>query len=179
MAPLLIGLFGGVCLGLYEFRFFGVLNIKLGLAGGAFIVSVLMGHFGRLGPFNLHVPQAAKNLCRELGLIIFLAAAGLHAGGEVIPALSQYGLKLFLASCIVSLAAICSFLYLSVFYLRENGLATLGGLCGVMTNSAGLATVREDAPRDLPCIVYSALFLISLIAKIIFGQHLVLILGLG
>jgi len=49
-------------------------DVKLGTAGGAFLVSLLIGHFGRIGPLRLNVPAAAKNLTRELGLMLFLAA---------------------------------------------------------------------------------------------------------
>src|SRR5678816_3592924 len=43
-----------------------------------------IGHFGRIGPFQLYVPPAAKNLTQELGLMLFLAGAGTNAGAHLV-----------------------------------------------------------------------------------------------
>jgi putative transport protein len=174
MVPLLGGLFAGVCFGLLQFPIFGSVTLSFGLAGGAFLVAILMGHFGKLGPFNLHVPQAAKNLCRELGLILFLASTGLSAGSEALGAFnSAASLAPIVVGVVVNLSAIFSFVILSHYYFRENMLATLGGLCGFMTNATGLAAVREQSGSELPCVIYSAVYPLSLIAKVLVGQLLI------
>ena len=67
MVPFLFGLVLGILLGSISIRT-GGLDIKLGTAGGVFIVSLLVGHVGRIGRFRLYVPVAARNLVRELGL---------------------------------------------------------------------------------------------------------------
>ena len=81
MVPFLIGLVLGILVGLIPFPLPNGMTIKLGAAGGAFLVSLLLGHFGRIGPFRLYVPAAARNISRELGLMLFLAGAGANAGG--------------------------------------------------------------------------------------------------
>ena len=62
MVPFLIGLVLGIALGLIPFRLPNGMTIKLGAAGGAFLVSLILGHFGRVGPFRVYVPAAARNL---------------------------------------------------------------------------------------------------------------------
>ena len=67
------------------------MTIKLGAAGGAFLVSLVLGHFGRIGPFRLYVPAAARNLSRELGLMLFLGGAGANAGTQLVKVVEQRG----------------------------------------------------------------------------------------
>ena len=62
MVPFLIGLLLGIALGSIPIHLPNGLTIKLGIAGGAFIVSLLVGHFGKIGPLRMYVPMAAKNL---------------------------------------------------------------------------------------------------------------------
>ncbi len=49
MLPYLLGLVLGIGLGLIPFRLASGVDVKLGTAGGAFLVSLLIGHFGRIG----------------------------------------------------------------------------------------------------------------------------------
>jgi len=67
MVPFLLGLVLGILVGEIPFQLPNGIVIRLGAAGGAFLVSLLVGHFGRIGPFRLYVPAAAKNLSREWG----------------------------------------------------------------------------------------------------------------
>ena len=76
MVPFLIGILLGIVVGLIPIPLGGGMSIKLGAAGGALIVSLLLGHFGRIGPFRMYVPVAARNILRELGLMLFLGGAG-------------------------------------------------------------------------------------------------------
>jgi len=60
MVPFLIGILLGILVGLIPIPLPNGLSIKLGAAGGALLVSLLVGHFGRIGPFPLYVPVAAR-----------------------------------------------------------------------------------------------------------------------
>jgi len=66
MVPFLIGIFLGVGVGLITIPLPNGMSIKLGPAGGALLVGLLLGHFGRIGPFRMYVPVAARNILREL-----------------------------------------------------------------------------------------------------------------
>ncbi len=72
MLPFLAGLLLGIGVGVIPINLASGVQVKLGTAGGAFLVSLIVGHFGGLGPLRLYVPMAAKNLSRELGLMLFL-----------------------------------------------------------------------------------------------------------
>ena len=80
MLPFLAGLLFGILLGAIPITLPNGVQVRLGSAGGAFLVSLLVGHFGGIGPLRLYVPAAARNLSRELGLMLFLAGAGIKRG---------------------------------------------------------------------------------------------------
>ncbi len=71
MLPFLVGLLLGIGLGAIPLNLPNGIQVRLGSAGGAFLVSLLVGHFGGIGRLRLYVPAAAKNLSRELGLDAF------------------------------------------------------------------------------------------------------------
>ena len=179
MAPLLLGLLLGVAVGALRIPLPGGYHMQLGLAGGAFLVSLLMGHYGRIGRVSMYVPQAAKNLCRELGLILFLAGAGSAAGNGLVTVLLSNGGAVLLCGLLSAFTAIAVTVILAHYFFRMNVLSSLGSVCGTMNNSTGLAAIRDLHPSDLPGLSYAGVYPVSLIFKILSAQLLVIYLGLG
>ncbi len=178
MVPFLIGLVLGIALGLIPFRFPNGMTIKLGAAGGAFLVSLVLGHFGRIGPFRLHVPAAAANLSKELGLMLFLGGAGANAGTQLVKVIEQQGVGLFAAAAAITIVAALVTLLLTHFAFRMNLLSTMGLVAGVMTNPPALAAAGHQTTTDVPAVTYASAFPVVLIFKILLVQILVQILRL-
>ena len=176
MVPFLGGLVLGIALGVIPLKLSNGMQIKLGIAGGAFIVSLLVGHFGHIGPFRLYVPAGAKNLARELGLMLFLAGAGTTAGAQLVPVLRERGPSMLLAGALITIVSAGVALLLMVRLYRMNSLAVLGGLCGVMTNPPGLGAANAQTDSDLPTLAYASIYPVALIFKIVFAQVLVEVL---
>lgn len=173
MLPFLVGLLLGILLGAIPINLPNGLQVKLGSAGGAFLVSLLVGHFGGLGPLRLYVPMAAKNLSRELGLMLFLAGAGINAGAHFVEVLHQQGTSLLVGGAAVTLLAVVSgFLLMHLFY-RMNLLATMGALSAAMTNPPGLGAANAQTESDLPTLYYASVYPVALIFKIVLAQVLV------
>lgn len=176
MVPFLIGLLVGAALGLIPIPLPNGMTVKLGMAGGAFIVSLLVGHFGRIGSFRLYVPAAARNLSRELGLMLFLAGAGTNAGAHFVEVLQQQGPMLLIAGAVITtLSAAAGLLVMHGFY-RMNLLATMGALCACMTNPPGLGAANAQTETDLPALSYASVYPVALIFKILLAQVLVEVL---
>ncbi|OQA40952.1 MAG: Aspartate/alanine antiporter [Chloroflexi bacterium ADurb.Bin325] len=178
MVPFLIGLVLGVGLGLAPFQLPNGLTIKLGAAGGAFLVSLVLGHFGRIGPFRLYVPAAARNLSRELGLMLFLGGAGANAGTQLFAVIRQQGGDVFAIAAVITLTAVVLTLLLTHVIYKMNLLSTLGLLAGVMTNPPALATAGNQTSTDVPAVTYASAFPVVLIFKILLAQLLVQVLHL-
>jgi putative transport protein len=176
MVPFLMGLLLGILLGSIPFRFPNGMVVKLGIAGGAFVVSLLVGHFGRIGPFRLYVPAAARNLARELGLMLFLAGAGAFAGAQLAEVVQQQGVQLFAAGAVITVVAVAAALLLTDRVYRLNLLASMGLLTGCMTNPPALDAAGAQTRTDLPTISYASIYPVVLIFKILLAQILVEIL---
>src|SRR6266498_693395 len=176
MVPYLIGLLIGVFVGLIPIPIGQGVTLRLGMAGGVFIVSLLIGHFGKIGPFQLYVPPAAKNLTRELGLMLFLAGAGTNAGAHLVDVLKDQGGVLLLAGvAITTLSALAGLIVMIKIY-KLNLLSAMGALTAAMTNPPALAAASNQTETDLPSISYASTYPVALIFKILFAQALVEIL---
>ena len=176
MVPFLIGLLLGILLGSLPINLPNGMTVKLGMAGGAFMVSLLLGHFGKIGPFRMYVPAAARNLSRELGLMLFLAGAGSKAGSQFIAILQTQGWQLLLAGVVITVfSALAGVLMMEKVY-RMNTLATMGALCACMTNPPGLGAANAQTETDLPALSYASVYPVALIFKILMAQVLVEVL---
>jgi len=176
MVPFLIGLALGIAVGLIPLTLPNGMTLKLGMAGGAFIVSLLVGHFGRIGPFRLYVPQAARNLSRELGLMLFLAGAGVNAGARFLEILTSQGPILLIAGMLITTLSVLTGLVVMHRGYRMNLLATMGALNACMTNPPGLGAANAQTETDLPALSYASVYPVALIFKILLGQILVEVL---
>jgi len=176
MVPYLTGLLIGVLVGLLPFPLGQGLILKLGLAGGVFITSLLIGHFGRIGPFQLYVPPAARNLTRELGLMLFLAGAGTNAGAHLVDVLKDQGwILLLVGAAVTSLSALAGLVVMTKIY-RLNLLSAMGALTAAMTNPPALAAASNQTETDLPALSYASTYPVALIFKILLAQVLLEIL---
>lgn len=173
LAPFLLGLLLGVAVGMVPIPLPNGLTIRLGAAGGAFIVSLVLGHFGRIGPLRLYMPPAARQVTRELGLMLFLAGAGTNAGGELVTVLQHQGGQLFLGGAAITLVAVASGLLLTLVVYRMRLLAALGALCACMTNPPALGAAAAQSETDMPTLAYASVYPVALIFKIVLAQVLV------
>ena len=176
MLPYLLGLVLGVSLGLIPFRLASGVEVKLGIAGGAFLVSLLLGHFGRIGPLRLVVPAAARNLTRELGLMLFLAGAGTTAGAQLVQVIQKQGWSLLLAGAAVTILSVAVGLFLTIKVFKLDTLGTLGALTAAMTNPPGLSAANNQTVTDQATLAYASVYPAALIFKILFAQILVTLL---
>lgn len=176
MLPFLVGLLLGVLLGSIPINLPSGITIRLGSAGGAFLVSLLVGHFGGFGPLRLYVPPAAKNLSRELGLILFLAGAGVNAGASFVSVLQEQGPLLLAGGAAITISSALTGLLIMHLLYRMNLLATMGALTACMTNPPGLGAANHQTETELPMLTYASFYPVALIFKILLAQFLVQIL---
>jgi len=177
MVTFLVGLVLGVLLGNLSIPLPNGLDLRLGNAGGVFLVGLVIGHFGRVGNFRLWVPPAARNITRELGLMLFLAGAGTNAGAHLVQVVQQYGWSLVAAGLLISSVTVLISLVLMIPVYRMTTLSTLGALCACMTNPPGLGAAQAQAETDLPTVSYASVYPAALIFKILLAQVLVEVLS--
>jgi putative transport protein len=177
MVTFLVGLVLGVALGNIPVPLPNGLDLQLGNAGGVFLVGLVIGHFGRVGNLKLWVPPAARNITRELGLMLFLAGAGTNAGSQLAQVVQQHGWSLVAAGLLISSVTVLAGLLLMLPLYKMTMLSTLGALCACMTNPPGLGAAQSQAETDLPTVSYASVYPAALIFKILLAQVLIEVLS--
>jgi len=173
LVSLIIGLLLGIILGSMPISIAGGQEFKLGLAGGPLFMGLLLGHFGKIGIISSRIPVASRNVLMEMGLVFFLANAGIKAGGAFIATVEQYGLMLFVTGALITTMPIIMGYLLQVYYFKANVLEATGGICGGMTSTPALATIKSKTDSEIPVISYAAAYPIALIIMIVLSQFII------
>jgi putative transport protein len=161
--PLTMGLLVGVVLGFVALPLPGGLSVSLGLAGGPLLAGLVAGHFGRIGRLTFRVPIAAKIFIRELGLIFFLAGAGVAAGHEFWPVLQRQGVALIGVGVMTTLVPMAVAFTMARFLLHWDAVTALGAVCGAMTSTPGLGVVVKLTRSQASSLAYVAVYPTALI----------------
>ena len=145
---------------------------SLTTTGGCLLVSLILGHFGRIGKISIMPTQSTLKLFRELGLVLFLVGAGIPGGAEFVanfdPMYFVYGIIMTLIPLIVG--------YLFAKYvLKLSLLNNLGSITGGMTSTPALGTLISTAGTEDVAASYAATYPIALIAVVLVSQFLVIL----
>ncbi|HVE13226.1 MAG TPA: TrkA C-terminal domain-containing protein [Elusimicrobiota bacterium] len=167
-----VGIGLGLVLGAVPIPVPGMGALRLGATGGPLIVALILGWRGRSGPFIWNVPFTTNMTLRHFGLIIFLASAGIHAGGAL-PLVRGLGVGPMLGA---TLAVVLIGHLTLALALRAMGEADLGRAfgyaCALQTQPAALAFAAERADRASLNLAYATVYPMSLISKIVLAQLL-------
>ncbi|MBE6871616.1 MAG: permease [Ruminococcaceae bacterium] len=145
---------------------------SLTTTGGCLLVSLILGHFSRIGSVNI-MPQASTlKLFRELGLVLFLVGAGIPGGAEFVvnfdPIYFVYGIVMTIFPMVVG--------YIFAKYvLKLSLLNNLGSLTGGMTSTPALGTLIGTAGTEDVAAAYAATYPIALIAVVLVSQFLIIL----
>ena len=90
MVTFSFGISAGVLLGMLSVHVGGV-AIGLGTAGGLLASGLLIGYLRSVRPTFGRLPEAARWLLMEFGLLLFMAGVGLRAGGSIFETLAESG----------------------------------------------------------------------------------------
>ncbi|MDD5084358.1 MAG: TrkA C-terminal domain-containing protein [Candidatus Moranbacteria bacterium] len=168
----IFGLVFGLALGAISVPIMGGSPVSLGYAGGALIAGLLLSTKKRLGKLEIYVPLAALKVTQDLGLMLFMAGAGLIAGGRFINVFHQYGFELIIEGALITLVTLVS----GALYMRLAGvrtLATMAAIAAGMTQPSALEVTKQKATTELPLIAYASVYPFAMILKIVLVQILV------
>jgi putative transport protein len=167
------GLTLGIIVGLLPLSLPGGNPVTLGLAGGPLFVALILGHFGKVGRIVGHIPRPTRLLLQELGLVFFLANAGVRGGGSLIATLQEHGFALFgLGVCVSCLPLIVAW-PIATRLFKMNVLQALGGICGGMTSTPALGAITAKTDSQVPVISYVSAYPVALIVMIIISKILI------
>jgi putative transport protein len=172
-----LGMVLGVLFGLIPFPLPGLGSFSFGAAGGAMVVSLLLGWRKRLGPLNWVMPPSANLTLRNFGLTLFLAVAGLRSAATFFITVQDTGLLLFGAGMAITITTVllATLLSLTLFRLRFDQM--VGVVAGVTGNPAILAYASKTVPTNQPELGYAMVFPTSTIIKIVVAQGILALAG--
>lgn len=169
------GIVTGLLLGAIRLPVAG-LELGLGFAGGLLVAGLLFGSRPRIGPLRTHVPAEARQLVRDLGILLFVGEAGLRAGERFAESgLSHVGPVLG-AGAVVTLASLLIPLLIARRFLSLRPVEAWGSIAGGLTSSAALHAVKEAADSNEPAIPYAAAYALAGVLATIAGPLAVLLL---
>ena len=169
---------GGILLGLLIGHLtiaLGGFDLTLGTAGGLLLSGVVLGRFRTLGPISTHVPVEARQLVRDLGILLFVAEAGVRAGQSPVAALHGQVLPVLAGTVVVTvLALLLTLLLVRLCFSRMPSVHIWGSLGGGMTSSSALAIVRRASDdSNEPALSYAAAYAVASVLVTLAGQVIV------
>ena len=164
--PFAIAVVFGLILGGIKIPLPGGANFSLGTTGGVLIMTLLFGHFGKLGNLSLQIPAQTTKVLKELGLMLFLIGAGVEGGVGLISAVSSdasiiaWGL---LGGALMTLLPMIVGYFIARKALKLPLLNNLGSITGGMTSTPALGTLISTAGTEDVAGAYASTYPIALV----------------
>ncbi|MFP4070329.1 MAG: aspartate:alanine exchanger family transporter [Opitutales bacterium] len=171
------GLTLGIVAGLVPIGLPGGTPVTLGLAGGPLFVALVLGHFGRVGRIVGHIPRPTRLLLQELGLVFFLADAGVRGGVSLGETVAEYGPTLFVLGMLISIGPLLLAWPVARRVFKLDPLQSLGGICGGMTSTPALGAITAKTDSQVPVVSYVSAYPVALIVMIVLAKALIGLLG--
>lgn len=175
LVPIFFGIVIGVIFGSIPISFPGVPQpVKLGLAGGPLIISILLGYFGPKMKITTYTTVSANMMLREIGISFFLAAVGLGAGANFISAIVNGGYWWILYGFLITVVPIIVTVLVARLALKLNFYQICGLIAGSTTNPPVLAFAQGAYGTDYTSVNYATVYPLSMFMRVLAAQLLIL-----
>jgi putative transport protein len=173
MVTFSLGIGAGVLLGLISLRV-GAVSVGLGSAGGLLAAGLVIGLLHSIRPTFGRLPDAARWIFMEFGLLLFMAGVGLRAGGGIVESFLEAGPVLVVAGILVTTVPICVGYLFGRKVLGLNPVLLLGAVTGAMTSGAALSVVTKEASSSVPALGYTGSYAFANVLLTIAGSLILL-----
>ncbi len=145
---------------------------SLTTTGGCLLVSLVMGHFARIGKISIMPEGSTLKLFRELGLVLFLVGAGIPGGAEFV---ANFDVMYFVYGAVMTIIPMVLGYIFAKYVLKLSLLNNLGSLTGGMTSTPALGTLIGVSGTEDVAAAYAATYPIALIAVVLVSQFLIIL----
>ncbi len=157
----------GIFIGSIKFK-----NFSLSTTGGCLLVSLIFGHFGRIGKINIMPKNTTLKVFRELGLMFFLIGAGVSGGAKFA---EYFKAVYFIYGIIMTLVPMIIGFLFAKYVLKLSLLNNLGSITGGMTSTPALGTLISTAGTEDVASAYAATYPVALISVVLVSQFLIML----
>lgn len=179
LIPIFIGIVLGVMLGSLPFTFPGIPQpVKLGLAGGPLIVSILISRFGPKFKLVTYTTMSANLMLREVGIALFLACVGLGAGEEFVETIIDGGGYAWIGyGAIITILPLLIVGVIGRLWFKVDYFTLIGVMAGATTDPPALAYSNDLAGNDIPSVGYATVYPLTMFLRVLSAQLLILSLA--
>ena len=179
LIPIFIGIVLGVMLGSLPFTFPGIPQpVKLGLAGGPLIVSILISRFGPKFKLVTYTTMSANLMLREVGIALFLACVGLGAGEEFVETIIDGGGYAWIGyGAIITILPLLIVGAIGRLWFKVDYFTLIGVMAGATTDPPALAYSNDLAGNDIPSVGYATVYPLTMFLRVLSAQLLILFLA--
>ncbi len=176
IAPFAIAALIGIFIGMVKIPLSGDgLNgttFSLTTTGGCLLASLVFGHFGKIGKLNIMPSVTTLKVFRELGLVLFLAGAGVSGGARFI---QEFKIDYFVYGMVMTIVPMIIGFIFAKYVLKINILNILGSITGGMTSTPALGTLIHVAGTEDVAAAYAATYPIALVAVVFASQFIIIL----
>ena len=179
LIPIFLGIALGCILGSTPFVFPGIPQpVKLGLAGGPLIVSILISRFGPQYKMITYTTMSANLMLREIGISLFLACVGLGAGKGFVETVIYDGGYVWVGyGVIITIVPLLIAGLVGRYVFKLNYYTLIGVLGGSTTNPPALAYSNDLTSCDAPAVGYATVYPRTMFLRVLTAQILILALA--
>jgi AspT/YidE/YbjL antiporter-like protein len=165
----------GVVLGMLPIHIPGMwVPVKIGLAGGPLIVSILLTYFGPRMHINTHTTESANLMIRQVGISLFMAAVGLGAGKGFLQTVLDGGYMWVLYGLAITMVP-CLLVGIIARWLCHLSHFTIAGLIsGATTDPPALAYSNDICGGSQASIAYTTVYPLSMFLRVLAAQLMVI-----
>lgn len=174
-AALTLGISLGVLIGMVPIPLPGGTFVSLGFAGGPLVAGLVLGKLGRTGPLVWSLPAESNHTLCHIGLLFFLAAVGVMAGGRFFQALATDGWQLLVLGLLTTSVTTAMTLLLLRHYGKATIVSAIGATSGMQTQPATLARAYEMSKSDETYVAYATTYPVAMVGKILLAQLLYIV----
>ena len=175
LTSIFLGIALGVLLGSLPIFFPGMpVPVKLGMAGGPLIVSILIARFGPQLKLVTYTTGSAKLLMREIGICLFLAAVGIGAGNGFVDTVMNGGYMWVLYGFLITVIPLLIVGFIARVFCKLTYFSIAGLISGATTDPPALAYSNSICGTDQAAQAYSTVYPLTMFLRVLCGQLLVL-----
>ncbi|WP_447951486.1 putative transporter [Chryseobacterium koreense] len=181
LEPDFLSLFGGLFLGVILGSIPIVIPslpvpIKLGFAAGPLTVALLISRYGGISFIHSYINNGAIYFMKDLGICLFFAAVGIHAGDGFYENFIKYnGWNWLLFGSAITFIPLITMVIIGRFLMKINFLQLAGIMSGSYTDPAALSFSTNYLDSDIPIQSYAQVYPLVTIFRIFVASLLILI----
>ena len=181
LEPDFLSLFGGLIIGIIIGSipiFIPSLPVplKLGFAAGPLLTALVISRYGGIGVIHSYINNGAVHFMKDLGICLFFAAVGIHAGASFYENFIKFNGWLWIYyGCYITLIPLVILVLIGRFVFKLNFFQLVGIMSGAYTDPAALAFSTKYLDSDIPIQAYATVYPMVTIFRIFIAQLLILL----